>query len=289
MIKILMKIETYINDATTSERDLIMYILKNPRKVTELDVRALAKNCYCSSSTIVRFCKKLGLKGFADLKLAIINYLSYNEYVSVNEVDSKKTVERDENLVSTQCIREAVDTVNRLDILLDEKTLNKVVDLVIEREYVYLFGIGQSYFTCEDFEIKLVRLGKKTFINADSHMQIISSKNVDEDSVSFIVSYSGETAEMIRVAKNLKDNGNIVVGIVKYGDTTIGNLCDYVIAVPPTEIEMRIGAGSSRLAQFLIVDIISKMYAKKTYLESEYISTDVDNTKIYSRTKNKKK
>src|SRR5574344_1425362 len=82
MKKILFRLQSYYKyQATDIEKPVIRYILDNPRKVTAMDIHTLAKIGYCSAPTIVRICQKNGFKGFKDVKLAIMNELTFNEEI----------------------------------------------------------------------------------------------------------------------------------------------------------------------------------------------------------------
>ena len=86
MKKILFRLQSYYKyQATDIEKPVIRYILDNPRKVTAMDIHTLAKIGYCSAPTIVRICQKNGFKGFKDVKLAIMNELTFNEEIFRNK------------------------------------------------------------------------------------------------------------------------------------------------------------------------------------------------------------
>lgn len=52
-----------------SERALADYILNNREKVLDYSIQSLSQNTFTSTSTIVRFCRKIGLKGYKDFKI----------------------------------------------------------------------------------------------------------------------------------------------------------------------------------------------------------------------------
>jgi DNA-binding MurR/RpiR family transcriptional regulator len=66
-----------MKDLTNQERNIVEYILQNPKTVFKITANELAKLTYSSSSTIVRLCKKLGTQGFPDFQLQFA--LEYKE------------------------------------------------------------------------------------------------------------------------------------------------------------------------------------------------------------------
>ncbi|WP_019637878.1 MurR/RpiR family transcriptional regulator [Paenibacillus fonticola] len=59
----------YMKNLTTQEKSIVDYILKQPGMVFEVTAQELARLTYTSSSTVVRLCKKLGVKGYPDFQL----------------------------------------------------------------------------------------------------------------------------------------------------------------------------------------------------------------------------
>ncbi len=52
-----------------SEETVAQYILTNREQVLEMSIQTLSEHTYTSPSTIVRLCRKMGLKGFKDFKI----------------------------------------------------------------------------------------------------------------------------------------------------------------------------------------------------------------------------
>lgn len=51
-----------------SEKQIIQFVLNNPKDCSKLSLANLAKKLYVSESAIFRLCKKLGLSGYSELK-----------------------------------------------------------------------------------------------------------------------------------------------------------------------------------------------------------------------------
>ena len=49
------------------------YVLEHMDNIPKLTIRQLSTNCHVSTSTILRFCSKIGFDGFSELKYAIKN------------------------------------------------------------------------------------------------------------------------------------------------------------------------------------------------------------------------
>ena len=67
-----MKIDELVNEnydkLTENNHQIFKYISKNKSEAYELTSEELAKKCHVSRTTLLRFCHKLYLKSFAELK-----------------------------------------------------------------------------------------------------------------------------------------------------------------------------------------------------------------------------
>lgn len=61
-----------------SEKEIGRYILNHGEEVLNMSVKELAKKTYTSPATIVRLCKKIGLKGYNDFKIKYSAELQYD-------------------------------------------------------------------------------------------------------------------------------------------------------------------------------------------------------------------
>ncbi|MDZ4907099.1 MurR/RpiR family transcriptional regulator, partial [Clostridium perfringens] len=57
------------------ELSLYNYIMKNSEKVIYMRIRELANEAHVSTTTILRFCKKLDCEGFSEFKLKFKMYI----------------------------------------------------------------------------------------------------------------------------------------------------------------------------------------------------------------------
>ena len=117
-----------------------------------------------------------------------------------------------------------------------------------------------SFLVAKDFQQKLERINKRTFLYEDIHLQLISSTNLEPGDVAIIVSYSGITKEIIEIAQNVKMCGGKIIAITKYGTNKLSSMSDFNLFVPMLEKPLRVGASSSRVSQLSVVDIVYNTY-----------------------------
>ena len=60
------------NKLNDSEKQIVQFVLNNPKDCSRLSLAKLAKKLYVFESAIFRLCKKLGLSGYSELKFDLI-------------------------------------------------------------------------------------------------------------------------------------------------------------------------------------------------------------------------
>lgn len=223
-----------------------------------MDIHTMAKNCFCSPATIVRICKKNGFSGFKELKQALWNDINFSKQL----MQANLTAPSDEKIpnIVAKVLNTNIIAIQNIYNLLDFDELGRIVELLLSVRYVYLYGIGASFLVAKDFQQKLERINKRTFLYEDIHLQLISSTNMEPGDMAIIVSYSGLTKEIIEIAKNVKMCGGKIIAITKYGTNKLSSMSDYNLFVPMLEKPLRVGASSSRVSQLSVVDIVYNTY-----------------------------
>ncbi|MFL8887822.1 MurR/RpiR family transcriptional regulator [Helcococcus kunzii] len=269
MKKVIYRLQTYYNNqATEVEKPVIRYILDNPREVISTDIHKLARLGFCSAATIVRICKKNGISGYKDLKLALMNELNFNDNLIKDSVKAKNATGAPE--IVNEIFNENIKSINNTYNLIDYEVIDKVVNLMKKAKVIRLFAIGASYLVAKDLQQKFERINKFSVLYEDTHLQIVNSNNATKDDLAIIISYSGETKELTSMAKNIKSNGCKIVSITQYSNNKLMSMADYNLFVPQIEKSLRIGAGSSRISQLSVVDYLYHLYLEiedKKYME----------------------
>lgn len=259
MKKGLYRLEAYYEEgATESEKEVLRFLIHQTREAVETDIHTMAKKCFCSPATIVRICKKNGFSGFKELKQALINDINFSKQLMQADVAASSD-EKIPNIVA-KVLNANILAIQNIYNLLDFDELGRIVALLLSSRYVYLYGIGASFLVAKDFQQKLERINKRTFLYEDIHLQLVSSTNLEKDDVAIIVSYSGLTKEIVEIAKNVKLCGGKIIAITKYGTSKLSSISDYNLFVPMLEKPLRIGASSSRVSQLSVVDIVYNTY-----------------------------
>lgn len=267
----LIKINQRKSEFTPSDRKISDFMVDNPRLVLNSNTQQLASLIETSQSAIIRFVKKIGYRGYVDLKVDIAKSLETDTNQLKDEVI--KGGEATPSIVS-KSKNNVLSAVEKTFALLDDEIIEKSTKYLVEANDIYLAGVGSSGLVCEDFLYKLQRAGQKAYYQRDAHTNLALIANIKKDDVLVCISYSGNTKEVIIAADFAKSIGAKVITITKGANTRLSKLSDEVLLIPEIEKEMRFGAVSSRLSSQIVTDILYYGYL------AENMDAVTDNLKI---------
>lgn len=264
-MSVLIKLRDYRN-LSAAENQVREYILKYPKKVLEYTVYDLAGESFTSPATVVRLCKKIDVKGFTHLKVLLAEEIKYFQDMKLNLLDST-TIEKDDtpHAVIEKITNIAVKTIEETRVLVNEKEFMKVAHLLEKAVIIDFYGVGASHIVAMDGLFKFMRIGKNVITYQFYDRQYVQAVNSDASHVGIIISYSGETKEMLQIAGILQKNGTPVVAVTSCGENSLNRVADYNLFVTAKETVFRSGAMASRTAQLYIIDILYALYCSLHY------------------------
>ena len=263
MSDLLSSIRSSMDDFRSSERKVAVYVIKNPEVVTRLSITDLAEECGTSEPTVIRFCKKLGLKGFMDLKLSLAKDLPSSQYIheSVSEDDTLPRI-FDKML---KAAKEAINvTMNRMDLDL----LERASEALSGARRVEFYGVGGSAPVAMDFHHKFFRLGIPCIAYDDPHMQAMSAALLTPEDVVVAISHTGSTRDIIDSVEIAKKAGATIIGLTGHTKSPLGRLCDITIPVFSQEAALRLAPMTSRIVQLAVIDVLSVSVAMRNHAET---------------------
>lgn len=83
---------------TSSERLLLNYISEHPKQVVHQNLQFICDTLFISNATIIRFCQKLGFRGFNEFKFELrsqLNHLQSNDIMNDTLFDRQLAIFKD--------------------------------------------------------------------------------------------------------------------------------------------------------------------------------------------------
>ena len=250
------------NKDSFSSKELIVAdaIISNPGKLLTSTITEYADFINTSPATVTRFCKRLNVSGFQELKLLIAKATNYDDLNigSIERMAEESTMETSEGIINSVMVN-AISSIDRLRGLLDITTLEKVTSRIVDRRHILICGVGASGVVAKDFHQKLVRIGILSHCDDDFDLAKVQVTSFDNRDLVIAFSYSGMKSEIKSIVSIAKNKGASIVAITRAGNNPISNMADYHIPVVPSEAIVRDGATVSRLQMLIVVDILYQM------------------------------
>ncbi len=270
-----------IKDLTPSERHVVDYILTNYKEVNHMGIVKLAENTFTSTTTVQRLCRKLGIESYTDFRMQLSASLENYTHNSVNHSEQAPV----DRYYSVREILEKVSSQNAASILstsqlVDLQTMEKVVSLMAQVKRIDFYGVGPSYMVAEDAQIKCRRLKIPSSAFCDRIAMLMNAKAFSEDTLAFLISYTGKTDDIIEVAQELRKLKVPTVSLTSPGNNPVANLCRYNLNVDASESWDRLGGMSSRLSFLNLIDALFTALLNTNY--ETYIANMVD-TRVNNR------
>lgn len=252
----LLKLRETQNSMSATERAVSDYLLTHQGEAMGLSIHQLAEKTFASPSTIIRMCRRIGFAGYKEFRQAVTCEVAVRRFShagqSPQEIFPSDSMEDIVEKVTQKNILSLEDSKN----LLDAETLNACVERLTSARTVLLFGLGASLYAARDAYLKFLRLGKPCVINDDWSSQLLQAKNSGPQDLAIVVSFSGETAEVIQSMRALRENGTPIIAITRCTPSPVADLADYRLYTTDDTATLHDGTSSSRISQLNVFDVL---------------------------------
>ncbi len=173
-----------------------------------MKIRELAELCHVSTSTVLRFCGKMGCNGFTEFRYALKNAQKLQApYMEQNftrlTIDYLEKAERDMEL---------------------QAKLKQAADILLNAKNVVFYGVGSSGALCQYGARFFSNVGVyATYMNDPFYPQ---PKHYFDSAVMMVLSVSGETEQVIRQVAEYKRQKTTIISITNSDKSTIARISD---------------------------------------------------------------
>ena len=255
-VRILITIRSLLPNLAPVERRVAQAVLDDPQGVAWRSISELARECGTSATSVVRFCRAIGLRGYPELRLALAGAVAHDDAAAVAAAASDIDPEDDASVITKKIAyadaRAVTDTASGLDIA----TLVQVTDVLATAGRIEIYGVGASGYVALDLQMKLQRIGRPAFAWPDPHMAISSASLRGPGDVAIGLSHTGTTVDTVDALREAGSHGATTVAVTNFPWSPITEGADFVLLTAARETAFRSGAMTSRIAQLTVVDCL---------------------------------
>ncbi|SLM19807.1 Transcriptional regulator, RpiR family [uncultured spirochete] len=235
---------------TLSEREkrVAEHILEDPASAVHPSIEELSESAGVSVSTLVRFVKKLGFKGYQQFRIALASEaLAPEAKIYETFVDPGE----DPVGIAFNSARKALEITASM---IDRSALTELAARIIRSNCIYLFGVGGSAIVAQDAMHKLIRTGIRCIGTEDCHMQLMIASQMSEGSTAIVISHTGVNKDTLRIAETAKNAGAFLCVITTYPRSALARMANMRFISASSGSPSVSEAFSARIAQLALID-----------------------------------
>ncbi len=256
---ILLKLKSMIASLKGTEKKLAKYIIENAESIIYQSLNEVAVKSKVSEATIIRFSRKIGLKGFQDLKL----HLSRDIVSPIQSIHEELKENDDEKTILSKVFGSNIQTLRDTLELIDIAEIKRAVKAIERAGKILFIGVGTSGPNTIDAYNKFFRLGIDCHCYTDSHLQVMAASLLKKDDLVIAISHSGSTKDPIETLEVAGSKGAVTIAITNNSISPITKIADIVLNTASRETKFRSEAMASRVAQATIIDILYTIISLK--------------------------
>ena len=235
------------------ELGVYQYIIQHQAAVPYMRIRELAAEAHVSTTTVLRFCKKVDCDGFAEFKYRMKLHMGQKDSIQVPD-----------DLDDIQVF------LGRLKNNAYQEQLDKASGLIAKAGRVLCVGIGSSGYVAQHAARFFTNFGKFSFPLTDPCYPV---QNLDDktETVAVVFSISGESKYAVEFARNLKKYGCSMICISNTDQNTIARLSDLTLPYFITRHSTQEGSGmideyvdfTSQVPAVILAELLAKRLARR--------------------------
>lgn len=266
-LSVLITVRGTLPNLRPAEQRVAELVLADPAGVSESSITTVARRCQTSETTVLRFCRAIGLAGYPELRIALARAALWEESGQAPGHPTTGQIEPGDSLADvvakiTHADERAIaDTAAALDV----DVLEQAVVAVAGARRVDIYGIAASGLVGADLHQKLHRIGKIAFAWSDPHLALTSAAVLQPGDVAVGISHTGTTVDTVDALHVAKGRGATTIAITNFGRSPIVEHADLLLTTAARETTFRSGAMSSRIAQLAVVDCLFAGVAQRSY------------------------
>jgi DNA-binding MurR/RpiR family transcriptional regulator len=249
----LLRIKSAMEVFKPAERSIAQFVLDNPERVMQMSISEAARDIGVGESTVIRFCRAVGYKGYQEFKLRLAQDLVEPvEYIHENISFADRTEDLAQKVFQTN-VRAVEDTMKSLDPGMVEVAAKALSGA----RRIDIYGVGYSSLTALDAKLKFARLGLVADSYGDAHLQAMAAALLGRGDVAIGISHSGSTRDVVDALAAARKSGATTISITNFSPSPITRASDIVLLTASPESPLGGEVLTSRIAQLCVIDVLS--------------------------------
>lgn len=258
----LQEIRNCYEHLTETEKRVADAVLASPEETVKMTVKSLAERADTVPSAVVRFCKSVGVKGFAEMKLKLsMDMGGRREETPMLPVSENDSAENVFAKVFASGVRTLNDTLKMMDFL----QIEKIVAALQSASRIVFFGVGTSSVIATDAQYRLAQLGLSTAACTDILFMNVTAANMRKGEVAVGISHSGNTKATVDALRRARGAGAETMAISSFARSRLAQEADLKMIAFSDDRNYPVEAVSARIAHMCMIDALMMALAAQDY------------------------
>lgn len=275
-----LRLKELMDSLTPKEQQVASFIINYPEEVINMSIDELAAACGTSTSSVVRLCKSADYSGYKELLRALSADLALNQYETITYKDVRPG-DSIESIIHSVCMSN-IKSIENTMTMLNIGDLEKAVDALTAADRIDFYGVGTSGNVALDAQNKFMRINKISMSSSDPHNQILAATSLKKGDVAVLISYSGNTKDILETADIVKQTEATLISITRYSKNPLSERADIRLYSSSSEPLIRSGPMGSRIGQLTVIDILYTAVVSRKY---NSVKPYLDKTRLVSSKK----
>lgn len=201
------------------EMQVYQYIIKHRESVRYMTIRELAEQAAVSTTTVLRFCRKMQCEGWSEFRIRL-----------------RMAEEQTAPSLPASGVADMLSFFKSINNDEFEQVIAEAAEMINQAERVFFIGVGTSG--------SLGKYGARFFSNVGKFSHAIDdpyypvSPSLYENALAIILSVSGETEEVLRIASQFSLNKCKIIAITNSETCSLAKMSDFTVSYHVPVIRM---------------------------------------------------
>lgn len=225
---------------------LLNYINDHKEEVLHTKLSTLCKKLFLSETFVIRFCQKLGYKGYNEFKFSL-----------------KSSSDHSNDTILKQELSKYRDIISSIDL----NPLIKTALLIEESKQIYIYGSGISeicahylYGVLSSLDIPCIFLNNRDLLDG-------ISINTNSDTLIIIVTSVAESSRYKNVIIKLKENNSKIVWFSPKFDEDLKNKCNIAIYTKDEPLKYKEHSFNPNTYALIQMQVLIELLNSKKFLQ----------------------
>lgn len=237
----------HVRELNANERKIFEYVVRNVDRVKEMQIRTLAAECFVSTTTIMRFAKKLGFSGYREFSDALRVASHAAAQSQLPSVLMRQTY-------GEEYLKNIIESVR----VLTEGKVDLFRRALAGNPRIFCFGTGLDGEIARYAYRLLSSLGYRAACPMEAFERKASVERMEDGDVLYLFALTGEDEETLDFVERARLRCKpTIMTVTQSANNTLQSLSDVDLYVFTDKITVRDENLSSRSSMLALVELLA--------------------------------